>query len=203
MKKKSKAEKAVKALKLLFVGQLITAFGLLGELGVINQSLYLISLISIVGIIITFVGILKLARVNIFFLISSLCVGFTLLLGIVSGVLIGVNVPQATVESFNFICNILTKLVSMLFVFGIIRGCAKAATGSASSRFAKTMTYVNFTGKVAAIAFTILHGIYSDIDPVLSETFAIISMSLSIFVELFFVCYTFRAYKKAKAFLIK
>ena len=86
----------------------------------------------------------------------------------------------------------------MAFIFGIIRGCSKAATGSARSSFATAMTLVNFFGKLLAIVFTILEGVFKDKSSIASQTFAIVSMSLSVFVEIFFVVYTYRAYSKAK-----
>lgn len=200
MKKK---EKALKALKLLLIGEVMIALGLLGELGAIVPMLGLIALISIVGMIVALVGIIKLARVNIFFLISCLALATSLLFGITLGALTAAQLAKDTLDIVNTLFSIAGKGLSCLFIFGIIRGCSKAATGSARSKIATVMTLVNFFGKALAIVFTILAGVYEKSNQTLSNAFVLVSTILTIIVDIYFVYYLFIVYRKAEALVKK
>lgn len=189
-------EKALKALKLLFVGELFVVLGLLGELGSIYQPLALISLIAIVGMIIALIGIIKLRKVNIFFLISCLAIAAALAVGILSGVLAVTGIPQNVISIINDVANIVGKGFSFVFVFGIIRGCAKAATGSARGKIATIMSLINFSGKALAILFAILAGIYEKNEG-LANGFVLASTFSTIAVDLAFVCFLFIICRKA------
>ena len=193
-----KKEKALKALKLLFVGELLVVLGLLGELGALYGPLAMISLIAIVGMVIALVGIIKLRKVNIFFLISCLAIASALAVGLISGILAVAGVPENALSVINDIANILGKGFSFVFVFGIIRGCAKAATGSARGKIATIMSLVNFGGKALAILFTILSGIYEQ-DAGLARGFVLASTFSTITVDLAFVCFLYIIYRKAKS----
>ena len=195
----NKKEKAVKALRLLFIGELLVILGLLSELGFIYEPLVFISLISFVGLIISLVGIIKLAKVNYFFLISCISVATSLLIGAVTGTLSAIGISKETLNILNSIFNIIGKGLSFIFVFGIIRGCSKAATGSARSKIATVMTLVNFFGKTLAIVFTILAGVYEKSNQTLSNAFVLVSTILTIIVDIYFVYYLFIVYRKAKA----
>lgn len=196
-------EKAVHALKLLFIGEVFIVFGILGELNVIYQPLAFIALFAIVGVIIIFVGIFKLIKLNRYFLISALSIIVALVIGLVGAIIPFTNPTPEFQKIFAFFETISSKFLSMLLVFGIIRGCAKAATGTIEGLFAKIMINVNFYGKLTALVFSILEIVFRDINLPLSKTFAVISMVLYISVEVFFACFTYLAYKKAKNTLHK
>lgn len=198
MKTKDKKQKAIKALRLLFIGELFVVLGLLSELEVIYDPLALISLVSLVGIIIVLVGIIKLARVNKFFFMSFICVCFAFLVGIVEAVLDIAGASHNSLMVYESITDILAKLASMLFTFGIIRGCSKAATGKANSRFANVMSIVNLVGKVISIVFIILESIYRDDNELAANIFLLISLLAAAGAEIFFVIYLYRAYSKAR-----
>ena len=193
-----KQEKALKALKLLLVGEVIIVLGLLGELSYIAPIFGLLALVSLVGMIIALVGIIKLAKVNMFFLISCLALTISLVIGIILGVLTGIKIDSNVLSILNTLFGIAGKGLSCLFVFGIIRGCSKAATGSARSKIATVMTLVNFIGKTIAIVFTIIAGVYDKTNKSLSNAFVLVSTISTIVVDLYFVYYLFIVYRKAK-----
>lgn len=201
MKTKDKKVKAVKALHLLCIGELFTVLGLLSELEFIYDPLALISLLSIVGIIIVLVGIIKLAWVNKFFLASFICICFAVFIGIVESVLSVAGASNKSLEVYESITNVIAKLISIVFTFGIIRGCSKAATGKANSRSANVMSIVNFAGKAISIIFIVLESIYRDTNEIAADIFALISLLAAIGAEVFFIVYLYRAYKKAKKLL--
>ena len=196
-----KKKRAVKALKLLFIGELVISVGLLGELYLLYEPLSMIALVSIVGTIIALVGIAKLGRVNKFFLTACIVITASLVIGVTSGILTVVGLSPEAINAIKDFNNIIGKLFSFVFIFCVIRGCSKAATGSARSKIATAMTLVNFFGKGIAIIFTILQSIFDSEDAQLASVFSIVSTVASMFVQVYFVYYIFTAYRKAKALL--
>lgn len=195
----NKKEKAVKALKLLFIGELIVAIGLLGELYLAYEPLAMIAIVSIIGTIIALIGITKLGRVNKFFLTACIIIGLSLLIGVTTGALTTFGLAPKVVEVMKDASNIIGKVFSFVFIFCVIRGCSKAATGSARSKIATIMTIVNIVGKGIAITFSILQSIFGSKNPTFAGACSIVSMAASMFVQIYFVYYIFIAYKKAKS----
>lgn len=177
--------------------------GLLCELEFIYDPLALISLLSLVGIIIVLVGIIKLARVNKFFFASFICICFSLFVGIVESILRVAGASDNSLMTYEAITSVIAKVASIVFTFGIIRGCSKAATGKANSRSAKVMSIVNFIGKAVSIIFIILESIYRDENELAADIFALISLLAALGSEIFFIVYLHRAYKKAKKILLE
>lgn len=198
-KSKNKKIKIAKGLHLLFIGELFTAFGFLCELRIFYLPLSFISLSAVIGIVINLIGIFKLFRFNKFFLISFCCICFSLAAGIGSAALRFVGSGNDIISTFDSIIEIISKILSMAFTFGIIRGCSKAALGKANTRFANVMSIVNFVGKFIAILFIILESLFFKSNDAVIKAFSLCSMFISIGVEIFFVVYVYRAYSMANA----
>lgn len=190
--------KAVKALKILFIGELFLMISYFCELSFLYEPLAFLSLLSLIGMIIILVSIVKLFKANKFFLISFLTVCISFLFGVVEAILVLTKCADQTIQTYESVANVLSKAMSMAFIFGVIRGCSKVAMGKANTRFANIMTIVNLIGKGSAILFSILDGFYKSSNPTLSNAFSIVAMTISLGVEIFFVTYVFRAYKKSK-----
>lgn len=172
--------------------------GLLSALEFIYDPLAIISLLSLVGIIIVLVGIIKLARINKFFFMSFICICFAIFVGIIESILRVIGISNNSLEVYESITEVISKLVSIVFTFGIIRGCSKASTGKSNSRSAKVMSIVNFAGKFLSITFIILESIYRGENEVAADIFAFISLLAALGAEVFFIVYLYRAYSKAK-----
>ena len=190
-------KKVVKTLRLLFIGELFTITSFLGELQFAFGPLLYLSLFSLIGMIIVLVSVIKLYRANKFFLLSFLCVCLSLLIGITGAVLTMTNVKPEILATFDFYTKILAKGVNMAFIFGIIRGCSKAALGKANTKYANIMSIVNTVGKGLSILLLIISGFIQSNETAI-VALSVTSVVLSFIVEVFFIVYVYRAYKMSK-----
>lgn len=200
---KSKENKVVKSLKLLFIGNLLILLGLFGALDFITPFIAFIALLSVVGIFILLFGVVRLARINVFFFISFITVLVSMVIGI-GGSLINVYLFGTDFANFfDILTQIIAKLSSMVFMFGIIRGCSKAALGKARTPFAFKISLINFIGKTIVIVFLLLEGFLKKSNPTAANVFSVIQMVISIIVQVCFLVYLYLAYRYAKAHLNK
>lgn len=193
-----KKNKTVKAIRLLLIGQVLMLISVLCELNLIYQPMIYFAFLSFVGLIILFVSIFKLFKTNRFFLISFLCVCFTLTLAVVTAILSMVPISQEIKSTFDSVTNIVTKLVSIAFNFGIVRGCSKFAFGKANSKHANLISFISLFGKILSIVFTILKDVYKGTNNYAANALALTSVIIYIVVDICFIVYVFIVYYKSK-----
>lgn len=194
--------KGLKALHTLAIGEILACTGLLVELGFLTPWFNLAAFFAVVGVITMLVGVIKLRKVNKFFVISFIAILFTLFVGITFSVIetifLANNITNYS-ESLSTAQQIISKVISFVYTFGIVRGCALAATGKAKSKFGTHMILVNGGGKFTSIAIKIICGFFLTNYPVADKTLSIIATVISVIVELYFCVFLYRTYLKAKA----
>lgn len=193
-----KKYRIVKSLRTLFIGQLLLIVGVLSELSVLYAPFIYIALFFIAGIIALYIGIIKLARFNKFFLLSAISLFIAIALSVATTIVAFVTFTESIIPHFDSILNVIIKTFAMLFTFGIIRGCSKEATGSASSKFAKVESIINFSWRTVVLICTILNSYVLKEHPVAVYTLTIISTVISILGEAYFTVYIYRSYRKCK-----
>ncbi len=197
-----KQRKSIKAFHTVAIGEILACFGLLVELGFLTPWLNFAALVALVGIVVMLVGVIKLRKTNKFFVISFIAVLSTLVVslafGVVDAVLQANNLTESK-DTINTIQQIISKVISFVYTFGLVRGCALAATGKSKSKFGTHMILVNGGGKVISIALSIISGMFLEGNPVASGVLSIVSTVISVIVELYFCVFLYRTYLKAKA----
>ena len=185
-----KQRKGIKALHTLSVGEIIACSGLLVELSFLTPWLNFAALIAIVGVIMMLVGVIKLRKINKFFLMSFIAILSTLLISIIFAVIDTIlhsnNVGNYS-ETLSTIQKVVSKVISFIYTFGLVRGCALAATGKAKSKFGTHMIRVNGIGKFLAIAITVATAIFLDpAYPIASEILYGVATIISVGIEIYF-----------------
>ena len=197
-----KKNKAVKALHQLSIGEIFVCSGLLIDLAFLTEWLNILAIFSLVGVFIMLFGVIKLRKINKYFFYAFLSVLGTFILAIVSGALDFVLKDQeSALTALSTVRTIVTKIISLVYMFGIVRGCALAATGEKKSKFGFHMVLVNFFAKAIAIVLNLVVQIFLKDDPTISGTLTIIATIVTVFAELYFCVYLFRTHRKAKALL--
>ena len=197
-----KQKRGIKALRVLSIGEILSCFGLLIELSFLTPWLNFAALVAMIGVIMMLVGVILLRKVNKFFVISFIAIVATLFVSIAFGVtdvILQANNVANYNETLSTIQLVISKIISLVYVFGLVRGCALAATGQSKSKFGTHMILVNGGGKFISIALSIISGYILSDNQVASEVLSIISTIISVIVELYFCVFLFRTYLKAKA----
>lgn len=199
---KEKQRKGIKTLHILSIGEILACFGLLVELSFLTEWLNFAALIALVGMIMMLVGVIKLRKVNKFFVVSFIAILTTLVVSIAFGTIDAI-LQANNVTNYNgtlsTVQTIVSKVISFVYIFGLVRGCALAATGKSKSKFGTHMILVNGGGKFLSITISIISGIFFTDYPVASGVLSIISTIISVIVELYFCVFLYRTYLKAKA----
>ena len=197
-----KQRKGIKALHILSIGEILACVGLLVELSFLTPWLNISALVALVGVIMMLVGVIKLRKVNKFFVISFIAILTTLLVSVVIGTIDTVlqfNNITGYNETLSTVQLVISKVISFVYTFGLVRGCALAATGKSKSKFGTHMILVNGGGKFISITISVVTALFLENYPVASGVLALISTIISIVVELYFCVFLYRTYLKAKA----
>ena len=127
----------------------------------------------------------------------------TFFLGIVSPVLDYFFKSQENILSaISTGRTILTKIISLVYMSGIVKGSALAATGEKKSKFGFHMVLVNFFAKTISIILNLVVQFFLKNDPSTAGILTIIATIVSVIAELYFCVYLFRTHRKAKALLL-
>lgn len=196
-----KQRKGVRALHILSIGEILACTSLLVELAFLTPWLNLFAIVALAGAIVMLVGVIKLRKVNIWFLISFIAILFTLFIGIIFGTVDAVL--QATgvadyKETLSTIQSVISKIISFVYTIGIVRGCALAATGKSKSKFGTHMILVNGSGKFISITISVVTALFLAEYPVASGVLSLVATIISVIVELYFCVFLYRTYLKAK-----
>lgn len=198
--------KKLKAFHTLAIGEILACVGLLVELSFLTLWLNLAALVALVGVFMMLIGVIKLRKVNKFFVISFIAILFTFLTGLIFGIL-DFALHSKGIEGYeniiDLIQKIFSKVISFFYTFGLVRGCALAATGQAKSKFGTHMILVNGGGKFISIAISVITILFLTPYPVASGVLSIVGTVISVIVELYFCVFLYRTYLKAKAICLE
>lgn len=201
-KAKDKNRKAVKALHLLSIGEILICFGLLVQLSFLTEWFNTAALAALVGLILMLIGVIRLRKINFYFKISFFAILIILLAGIGFGL---TNYfcagNEQVLNVISIIEDIFSKGISIVYTFGILRGCALAATGKSKSKFGTHMLMVNTGGKATAFILNMIVTLFLKNNPTAGGVLSIIATIVSIIVELYFCVFLFRVHRKAKGML--
>lgn len=195
---KNNNQRNIKSLLLLFIGEVLTVSGLLCALASLFRPFIFLALLSLAGVIVMLIGVIRLCRVNKFFLIALISFCLTIAVAVTGFILDFARANNDAIAKYGSITSVIDKGLSMVFTFGVIRGCSKVATGKANTRFANIMTIANIAGKGVSILFTVLSSLYYEKNPDLANAFVIVTTIVAMGAEVFFIVYLYRAYLKAK-----
>lgn len=201
MKAKLK-NKYVNALELLFIGEAIILPSLVIELKFLAPWISLFAFLALVGQITKLVGIFRLRKLNKYFLLAFIAVLLSFLSGIITIVLnILFNEPDyENVKNLIFsIQLILPKAISIIYTYGVLRGCSKAATGNPVSKFGRRMIVSNTICKMSSIALNILAPFVQKYSVFAANLMLTISFVITLGIEIYFVVYLGLTYSKAKS----